>query len=93
MLGVEIFFLRKVRGERTKYQKTFTLYIVGDEIFVKKIKNVNQIGKKCPVIWCRVNFLTKSLQQNGPNGKKVCTYMVGGKNNETQINTGGLFAR
>ena len=46
---------------------------------VKFFKLTDQTGKKCPFIWCRVNFLAKSFFEIEPNGKKMCTYMVGGK--------------
>ena len=41
----------------TKQRKNVHLYIVGDEIFVKKFKIADKMGKKCPVIWCRVEEL------------------------------------
>ena len=30
------------------------------------------------------------IRESGPNSKKMYLYRVGGKNNETKINTGGL---
>ncbi len=45
------------------------------------------------LIWCKVIFFVKIFVKTEPNGKKMCTYMVGGKNNDTKINTSGLFKR
>ena len=54
--------------------------MLGVEVFfAESSRKTDQMGKKCPFIWCRVIFSAKSFFEIEPNGKKMCTYMVGGK--------------
>ena len=52
----------------------------GEKFFSKKLvtKRTKQ-QKNVRLLWCRVIFSAKSFFEIEPNGKKMCTYMVGGE--------------